>query len=83
MNYILSLLSQIKDIHGNPLFTWENLIVWAICAVLIYVSIQAKVFFLHLPSRKRNRKLNSVYKSVRICTYREQLANELHKNKIC
>lgn len=83
MNQLLQYILQIKDIHGNFLFTWENLILWAICSVTIFVSLQIKLFLIRLPSRKRNKNLSKVFNAVRNATYQESLTAELHKNKVC
>ena len=41
----------------NNFFTWENILTWAICSVLIYVSLNFRLYMIfHHPGRKLKAK---------------------------
>jgi hypothetical protein len=39
-------------------FTWDNFITWAVCAILIYLSLNFRIYMIfHHPDRKLRRKV--------------------------
>jgi hypothetical protein len=41
----------------NEFFTWGNLITWAVCSILIYLSLNFRLFMIfHHPDRKLRAK---------------------------
>lgn len=45
------------NIYSEPLLTWENFIVFVLCALFICISLNFRFWVIfHLPSRKRDRQ---------------------------
>ena len=43
---------------NSSFFTWDNLITWAVCAILIYLSLNFRLYMIfHHPGRKLKRKV--------------------------
>jgi len=45
---------------GYEFFSWGNLITWAVCSVLIYLSLNFRLYMIfHHPSRKMREKVRA------------------------
>jgi len=68
-----------NDIYGNPIFTWENLILYIIYVIVLFCSLSIRFYFISLPSRKRNKEIIKKQKIKKNL----EIVRELYKNKIC
>jgi hypothetical protein len=74
--------TDMNDVNGNPMFTWQNLMVFIICATFIYLALKfriAMVFRGRPKGRKRHHPMNTTERFCPDCVhfgYRQQAANQ-------